>query len=169
MNKMFKLVSSQIYDYDMYCLDIKPGNFIYTKKGNKLTVKMIDFGQDWCDRRIPGVYKSITKDPNYRKNLLFVVVMLQFFMIVYDNYFPFLIKKGQKDRLRAIFKPFFKNDAIKWAMNNQAMITELLYLILYEDPKYTGHIFKHYVDKGKKNSTVVQKVFNVLNGVYMEL
>ena len=166
MKQMFKLLRSQIYNYNMYCIDIKPGNFIYNRKGNRLMVRMIDFGKDWCDQEIPEIYRKITKYPDKQKNLLFIVVMLQFFMIIYDSYFPYFTKKGQNDRLHAVFKPFFKNKAIEWAMNNQNTIVELLHLILSEDRKYTGHIFKYYVNKGKSNEKVVQKVINTLNGVY---
>ena len=47
IKKMINLMKHMI-SKKMYCFDIKPGNFVVNIKKNKITVRMIDFGGQFC-------------------------------------------------------------------------------------------------------------------------
>lgn len=46
MKQMINLIKAMIFDHRMYCVDIKPQNFVVDGDLNK--VKIIDFGNNWC-------------------------------------------------------------------------------------------------------------------------
>ncbi len=46
ITQMIKLINYMIFSNKMYCVDIKPENFIVNE--NLDDVKLIDFGSDWC-------------------------------------------------------------------------------------------------------------------------
>jgi hypothetical protein len=45
VKNMIKILKQMIFKNKMYCVDIKPGNFVVN---DDLDVKIIDFGRDWC-------------------------------------------------------------------------------------------------------------------------
>ena len=65
------ILYSMIFKYNLECIDIKPGNFVYRKSDK--AVRMIDFGADWC---------KFKKHYNRREKTTFYLMMLiQFFWL----------------------------------------------------------------------------------------
>jgi hypothetical protein len=46
MKKMINVIYRMIFEHNLYCVDIKPHNFVI--KESNLDVRMIDFGGDYC-------------------------------------------------------------------------------------------------------------------------
>lgn len=45
--KMISLIYRQMFEFGLICTDVKPLNFVYMKAKDE--VKMIDFGEEWCE------------------------------------------------------------------------------------------------------------------------
>ena len=75
-NKMIDIYYQLIFDYGIYCFDIKPRNFMYTD--NPLTIKMIDFDGSFCkldeDNKLVEILGSI----DIYKNVCFLIGTLVF-------------------------------------------------------------------------------------------
>lgn len=134
-----RLTWKQINKLELYCLDIKPNNFIYKMNKGGPKVRMIDFGAEWCKlNKLPKVITDVSPNKKISKQLFFVIVMLQFFMIIHLN-----IPEAYCD----IYKPFFENEILKHYLNDLDEIEKLIQYITIYDNYIVGHIFSHYASK----------------------
>jgi predicted Ser/Thr protein kinase len=75
--QMIDLVKEQIYDYKLYCIDIKPSNFLISKK-DQLKVRMIDFGGDYCSKDAKKLVEKADINTIYFMNLVQLYVLTAF-------------------------------------------------------------------------------------------
>ncbi len=147
-------------EHDMFCLDIKPGNFIYQMIGKNPRVKMIDFGKDWCSLgEIPLIFKDMSRNYGEAKKHFFAIVMTQLLFLIEKKIAPQFVKNA-----RTILRPFFDNKILKNYFLKPRELGRLIKAILDHDPGIS-HIFKWYViePNSKKTSTEVAKY--VINSI----
>lgn len=148
VEEMINLLHDQIFVYHMYCLDQKPGNFIYTKRKRSIDVKMIDFGKDFCNlRKIPPIYEFLFPDPKTQMNMLFIVLLIQLYVVIY-NY----MDRSMKETCD-ILSPFYEEPVFEWALTHPKDIEGILESILYKDPRGAGYVLKHYIANKKSDSS----------------
>ncbi len=119
INEMIRIIKEMIITYKMYCIDIKPANFVISE--NLETVKIIDFGADWCR---PG-------DNRYDDKKLFQLMVFQLFILVIEDMVTDVFKNTKSTKLKkklnilelfdsnaikysGIFEKYFDNRLIKW-------------------------------------------------------
>jgi hypothetical protein len=69
--EMTKILRKQLFTYNMLCYDLKPENYVYKKDG---TVRMIDFGADFCNIDNEITYKE--------KEIIFIILLVQIASLV---------------------------------------------------------------------------------------
>ena len=153
--RILELLHEQIYDHGMYCVDIKPGNFVVTYK-NYFDVKMIDFGVDFCSfsdepENLGKMYKSLGKVPGFsKKDLFFVIMMIQF--ILFISKFPQgreLVEPFFQGNYLELFTLFLKGDAMK---------------VLNDVKHYDSFLTYYYYNQvtEDKNGSFSQNILNLL-------
>lgn len=137
IEQMIDLLRVQWMEYNLHCIDIKPGNYVYNKKEN--IVKLIDFGKDFC------YLNSLDEMGGSKlgKEDYFGIVLLQLFMMVLyaieyrKDYAPYL-------------RPFYEQEEFMRVANNPNVIKKVL-----RSKNILGLSFSHYVtDKNKPENTV---------------
>lgn len=115
VKKCIDLIRRQVYRSNLYCIDIKPGNFVVNISKKTLDVKMIDFGSDYCKKEIDDLRSITCILLNYeqyiydKKDILYLYNLLQFYtllvpsgisnIILYDKLFnDYFIKNAEKNR-----------------------------------------------------------------------
>lgn len=164
---MIGLIHRQVFKYKIFCSDVKPQNFVVKLSGARITeVRMIDFGTDWCDQKIPHIYIT---DPALRAlprkiqiMSYFIVCLLQLFMTLHME----TADSGPKAQ-RALLKPFFGNrDFVDFAVNDGARHGVSMRLILYDilvTDRNQAKLFRHYVaEKGESVLALVKRVFSTV-------
>jgi serine/threonine protein kinase len=115
--QMIDLLHEQIYDNHMYCVDIKPGNYVVKKVGNDFVTRIIDFGKDWCYLdEFPGEYDTI--------DMFYFVILIQLCLMINT-----VITHEQISPI--VLKPFFDDRVYKEAMKNKRYVKEILYRALF--------------------------------------
>jgi len=75
--QMLQLIDRKTFS-DITCLDIKPANFVFKYTKNRVVVKMIDFGTDWC------VYNN--NKLNYMEKIVInIFLKMQMLFLIYDT------------------------------------------------------------------------------------
>jgi hypothetical protein len=141
IDDMIDLLYFQIFEHSMYCIDIKPNNFVIKNmESEKPIVKMIDFGADFCDLdHIPPIINDITQDENSQKEVLYVVLLIQLIITILK------IVSKTKTKNNKIVMPFFEDSIfIKYVVEQQEITKEILKHIMEHDPDYLGMMIMHY-------------------------
>ncbi len=117
--QMIKLLKYMIFTNKMYCVDIKPANFIVNEKLDD--VKLIDFGSDWCTPQ-----KLMTDS----EEQLFQILIFQLYSLISKIYIAL-----NDDELGEVFCRYFSDQllpALEKYYNNDKNLT-----------------VKHYIQKSK--------------------
>lgn len=88
VRQMKKILHDQIYEYELFCVDIKPPNFLVNYENKKITkVRMIDFGSQWCYLKsdFDKNHKNIKKEDSCDYVYLIVLIQLCIFYCEYNN------------------------------------------------------------------------------------
>ncbi len=94
ITKMINLIKKMVFTHGMYCVDIKPGNFVVNADLNE--VKLIDFGSDWCFPQ-----KLMTDN----EKSLFQILIFQLYFLISN-----LELSLTKDELDAVYCRHFSNE-----------------------------------------------------------
>ena len=153
---MIKLIKKQI-DNGIYCLDIKPSNFIYYFKNGRFNVKMIDFGLGplsnkikWCGEKLGDIFNN--------KEEFYVYILIQLFYMSVIN----------EDYDCEIYEPFFEDNIFMKYVKDINIIKNLLMNIMTNDKQNITKQFRHYLgikDKFFKSSNIENKIDNLLNNI----
>lgn len=102
------LLKDQIYKVGLYCIDIKPGNYVVNLGSDgKLNVKMIDFGADYCKRSVNELrYTKGCVLANGSKDTVYVYNLLQLYELLVSKEFSYVILTDPK------FTEYFINNAV---------------------------------------------------------
>ena len=124
--EMINIVRRQIFDYNMYCLDIKPNNFVVNLHPFK--VRMIDFGADWCTfDNLDELFENLPEISKKRRQiLLYLLILMQLYLFI-------------KKWCNIPIKEPFMNDAI---FSDRIVYQDELYKVL----KYSNNLFRKYHD-----------------------
>jgi hypothetical protein len=98
IRQMCMLIYIQNFRYDIYCYDIKPGNFVVNMR-NKIDVRMIDFGTDFCKKRYIYNRNYYNQNLASQKIDLYISNILQITMMLYNNYNMYKLPNKVKDVL----------------------------------------------------------------------
>ncbi len=108
VKKMVLLLYQQVYLLEIYCYDIRPGNFLVNE--DNLETRMIDFGIDYCKQET-----IFEKDPKFsfstKQKLQEAVVInniLQLYLLTYK-----IIKDYNDEDFAAVTMYFFDNHIMK--------------------------------------------------------
>lgn len=138
--EMIQLIERSIFDYDMYCIDIKPANFVVMIDNS---VKLIDFGRDFCKLNDTPFFNHIDKIEK-RKNFFFYLVIFQL-MFMMNKYF-------QEDYFLIPFEKYLDNDYINLLKR---------YIKLYQEPSdlpftfYTGVTHQNFDKKLNEMKNII--------------
>lgn len=151
---MINIIKKQFLKVRLYCLDIKPDNFIFFKKG--LKVRAIDFGKKFCDLNVlPSVFNKFKN-----KDKLFTMLMLlQIFMIIHNFH----------SRPVPYLTPFLKDNIFKLLFKDINFTKQLIYEIIKNHSSkvfHIGYIFKYYINYSNKDISdeeTVNYIFNTLD------
>lgn len=146
--KLLDIIYSQIFDHHMYCVDIKPANFVVKKVKDDYIVRMIDFGGDWCYLdEFPKEYET--------PEILYTIIIIQLcLMIKYEI---------QRNKLPLkLLEPFFYDEIIQ--KQNYYHIRDVLYKVL-RGPNGLIHItymsFALGLDSDVDHEVLAQKAINI--------
>ena len=80
---MIKLLKSSIFDHDIFCSDIKPGNFVVKKlmTGN-IIVKMIDFDAKFCLIKSEDLFYGHRLSLDLKKNIFYFIELIQLYLFI---------------------------------------------------------------------------------------
>jgi serine/threonine protein kinase len=149
--QMLHITHKQVYYNHMFCVDVKPVNFVLKKAANgSIVVRMIDFGKDWCTLgTYPKEYLSI--------DYFYFVITVQLFMLVLD----YICRSGNK-LSDNILKPFFQTHVAKRYLTeeNANNVKAVLYNVLRKSENRRIHIkYLMYVVPKRINSDEFYKSF----------
>ncbi len=120
IKKMIDLVKQTIFEVKIYCVDLKPENFIVN---DNLDVKMIDFGTDWCvPDHLPTLDSfpaSVRNNPKIIKlaeNHLYQILIFQLYKMISlftddISIHSLFINEFSYDIL-SIIKKYYENDSL---------------------------------------------------------
>lgn len=95
IRKCMYLIYKQVYETSLFCIDIKPGNFVVRISSGNLDVKMIDFGGEFCKQSISEQRNKGCK-LSTKKSVFYVYNLLQFYMILLQFGFSYIILEDKK-------------------------------------------------------------------------
>ncbi len=101
------LLKDQIYNSGLYCIDIKPGNYVVNQgnDGDDPVVKMIDFGADYCKNNVKEL-RSNNCILDYKKDTLYVYCLLQMYEMLVPKRFSYVILSDP------VFTEYFVNNRV---------------------------------------------------------
>lgn len=138
VTQMIELTKQMIFTHRMYCVDIKPGNFVVNKE--LTVVKMIDFGRRWCFPDVKLLSYGATE------NDVFQILLFQLYYLVITHV----------DRNKNIEASLdSKEDAIKSIFGRY--VTDDLPRIInsyYDHQKFS---IDHYTNYNKKEAIKISK------------
>jgi len=76
IRECIRIINSMVFDYDIFCIDIKPQNFIFKRP---LNVKLTDFGGNFCASLSEDFTREISADLIAR-NAFIAIMKLQLFI-----------------------------------------------------------------------------------------
>ena len=113
IREMIKLLHKQIFEYNLFCTDIKPSNFVINLE--KMDVRIIDFGIDFC---------SFSQHFSMREKNLFYSSILLFYYLFLQDYILYGYGKLldelfiNEKRFSWIFKRNNINILVKYILGN---------------------------------------------------
>lgn len=155
VSDILKIIYRQIYDYRLFCSDIKSSNFLISIKTNEQSieeprVRMIDFDYTFCNKKIPyNFFKSKIENINlfYALNLLMLAfsVSPRYNSPITDD---------------VIFNKFFIKDRQK--NKNLLLFIIQLGLFSYNLNKYIYHQIDNIIHYGQLKNLKVLEIYNFL-------
>lgn len=138
VTQMIELTKQMIFAHGMYCVDVKPGNFVVND--DLTVVKMIDFGRDWCY-------------PNIKLESLGATEHSMFQILLFQLYC--LIRKNVERNKRINVSSKDKADLVK-SIFCKYMSDDLPYLLrmYYDDKRFT---VAHYTGKDADTSVKIAR------------
>jgi serine/threonine protein kinase len=159
-SQMVEILYRQITYNRMYCVDIKPGNFVVKKDSyGDVTVRMIDFGKDWCNL---GTYPKEYTSVDY----YFLFVLIQLCIMVINAK-----KKSPVNIPDTVLEPFFRNEIFRKYMTRQNAETVKKILTKVLKTRYGRGSIRHYLGhlavrgKGPLQDQLVDYVLNLKDSV----
>lgn len=129
INKMIILLYNKIFYSDVMCYDIKPGNYVFKIVDNNIDIRLIDFGQEFCE---PNTF---TKQ---RRIAIFILLMIQL---------AHIIKK--LPNIKKALPVFNQTSSI---FKNRLKYLEICYNELVNNNKMYDN-YSHYTRKNKSTSS----------------
>jgi hypothetical protein len=169
VSSMLKLLRKQIFEIQIYCSDIKPQNYVIKldNYGIPKTVKMIDFGTDWCSVNIPNIYITAPSLRVYQKKthkeIFYCLCVIQLFVFVIHSFKDIskalpTLAHFYADKL---FIDYVINRGKKYRIN-----TELVFYDVLETDREHAKIIKHYLGVySNDNETLIKGVFKDIDRV----
>jgi hypothetical protein len=140
INKMLMLLYTKIFKSNVICYDIKPNNYVFKVSKGEIDVRLIDFGQEFCEPN---------ELPNNRRIVILLLLMVQLAYIL-KKYIPGISKAlGIFDESSTLFKNRMKY--VRWCSIELSKNKKL-----YDN-------YKHYIHPNK-NFNLYQDFANVLRG-----
>jgi len=146
--KMRQLLHKQVFDYNMYCTDLKPDNCVARIKNGTYIVRLIDFGRNFCNiNKLNPIYENAEK--------FYLIMLVQLMLLSYHN-----IRKHHKDAAYTlspfledpIFKKSYKNGYINGDFKNYLL---KIYNYNMNETIVHSHYAKWYLEKIIKNNANV--------------
>lgn len=106
--QLLQLLKIQIFENDMYCVDIKTSNFVYRKRETDYELKMIDFGEKFCS------LGDFDEKIYVNKDIFYVILVIQLMLMIRTN-----------DTDGRIFLPFYLDSRIKKYFSNKNALKDL--------------------------------------------
>lgn len=166
ISHMLKLLRLQIFEKSMYCSDIKPQNYVVRFKPT-MSVKMIDFGTDWCSSQIPSIYITSPSLRVYNrflhKEIFYSLCVIQLFIFILNSF------KSSHKALPALvhfysdksFIDYIVNKGIKYGINMKL----IFYDVLETDIEHAA-IIKHYLGSyGDDSESIVKGSFRDIDRI----
>lgn len=149
VSEMIRLLHKQIFEYNLFCVDVKPGNYVVNLNDNKeqdgVKVRMIDYGFDFCK------FDSVLET---EKTMSFETKVIVFYLIELLQLY-FFIADFQNIRCK-LFLPMFYQDPYFRNMK-----------IYFEDMKKCFPLvpqFYHY--HGKKLGAIEKIIVNIDKNIF---
>jgi len=79
ISQMINLLKSSIFNHNMYCSDIKPGNYVVN---GLINVKMIDFGSNFCFLNADVLFSDLDTTTNIKKIVFYLIILLQLYLFI---------------------------------------------------------------------------------------
>ncbi len=165
ISHMLKLLKLQIFEKNMFCSDIKPQNYVVRFK--PMSVKMIDFGTDWCGTQIPGIYITSPSLRVYNKNMhreiFYSLCLIQLFIFILHSF------NSSKKALHALVYFYSDKLFIDYIVNKGAgrgvNIKLIFYDVLETDIEHAA-IIRHYLDfYGDDNESIIKGSFRDIDRI----
>ncbi len=192
VTSMLDLVYRQVFELNIYCLDIKVENFVINT--NPIDVKMIDFGIDWCTMcKLPRMYLVLRElrifSIQQKKEIFYSLCTLQLMINIHKLRLPSFVDMF-------CFEPFYKDKIF----TKYVLASEFPNQVKYKSPlvkkrrSYNRHIdvpnirkilksvldyqhdhaqiLKHYLSNGRKNidnSRLVTETFQTLKNITAQI
>ena len=151
VSEMINLVNRQI-ESGLYCVDIKPPNFIYKKMDDEYQIMMIDFGIEYCQEKgLPKVYYTIgSKRTDKQARKLFKMMLLLQLMYTILKIIP----SGERCE---IIRPILDDPVITKAISYEpGSLESVINHILRYDNSFFGQVFRYYI--GGATDTPIEEV-----------
>jgi predicted Ser/Thr protein kinase len=140
INEMIYLISEMIFTHRMYCLDIKPGNFVVNDDLN--IVKLIDFGSDFCKQKL-----MVNSESD-----LFQILLFQLMDLIMNQKTSLT-----HEEILAVFCPYFSDDLPNIIKDNYEN-TKLIVKHYVKVPLYKAILnAQRYISKCKQPTSPKKK------------
>lgn len=152
INEMINLLYFQIFNYNLFCSDVKPPNFLFSNKKSEISllfedsyhskldtisVKMIDFGGDYCNFEKEDL-----------KNEFFLAMVIQITLFLPKNLRKIIFHNKKFKKIKKNIKDF-----------NFYILNEKKHLFALQT--YVNNTFK-------KNVNIIYVLINILNANYIK-
>ncbi len=160
-DQMLELLFNQIFKSKIYCIDIKVDNFVLNI--NPLKIRMIDFGIDWCNSKLPNDYRVIKILKKFsskkKKEIFYCICVLQLFINIINLKPPIQV-------IKMILKPFYKDTLFNKYILQEYVQKYVLKNMLNNNEDH-AYIFSHYIRTNENQTTdeIIQYISKSINKV----
>jgi len=165
ISEMISLMKKQIYDYNLFCMDTKPTNYVVNidnetlDSSSKITeIRLIDFG-DWCFLEQPFPKEESSYNPviehistNERIDLFYLTQLIQ----LYINIYYYISNPNNETKVSNILN-IFNNELI---FKNRYQYKDKLKIVLGTSNNnnstigYMLYFYSNMIKKSKKDITI---------------